>query len=220
MYKYVFAAGRRSRKEEKEESLEKGLLAMEVCNSNDHPFNDRIYCSLLNIPEVAPAVFLRDGLHKADEILSKYPETSQNRIRPIVIRFVESASGVEPRATSHGLLFASTEHAKLELMFGFLEIYYEQNGDGYVRQVHKWWRRRQIGLIPLDPGLIEHLAAMLDKAPDLFYYIAPPNELTVSDYYAKVRLVFENGKLKERRGKIPLSWYIGEESEVKRIIQP
>jgi len=212
--------GRNPKKGEKEKQLEERLFTIEVCNSNDHPFNDRIYCSSLNIPEVAPAVFLRDGLHKADEILSKYPETSQNRIRPTVIRFVESASGVEPRATSHGLLFASTEQAKLELMFGFLEIYYEQSGDGYVRRVHKWWRRRQIGLIPLDPGLIENLAAMLDKAPDLFYYIAPPNELIVSDYYAKVRFVFENGKLKERRGKIPLSWYIGEESGLKRVIQP
>jgi len=211
--------GRNPKKGEKEKPLEERLFTIELCNSND-PLNSRIYCSSLDIPEVAPAVFLKGGLYKADEILSKYPEVLQNKIRPTVIRFVESASGVEPRATSHGLLFASTEQSKLELMFGFLEIYYEQNGDGYVRQVHKWWRRRQIGLIPLDPGLIEHLAAMLDKAPDLFYYIAPPNELAVSDYYAKVRLVFENGKLKERRGQIPLSWYIGEESEVKKVVQP
>jgi len=36
MYKYMFATGRRSRKEEKEESLERGLLTMEVCNSDGH----------------------------------------------------------------------------------------------------------------------------------------------------------------------------------------
>jgi len=60
--------------------------------------------------------------------------------------------------------------------------------------------------------------------PDLYYYIKSPNELTVEGYNASITLIFENGKLKERRGQTPLTWYIEDVEEVevrlKKAIQP
>lgn len=222
--------GRSKRENEREKilkSLRRRLFAIDgLCNSNDYPFQGGLICGSAEVPESAPAVLVRGGLHKIDEILSRYPEASPTEVRPAVIRIVESAGGVEPRpAGGSGLLFASTGPAKLELMFAFLHIYYEPSGDGmYVRRVSKWWRRKYVELEPLDPGLIEYLAKLLERTPGLYYYIVSPNMLFVADYNTEIRLVFEGGKLRERRGQIPLAWYIEgvkeAETRLKKAVQP
>jgi len=61
----------------------------------------------------------------------------------------------------------------------------------------------------------------MEKAPNQLYYIKPPNGLTVTDYEASISFIFENGKLRERRGRIPLTWYIEgtEEDWLKRAVR-
>jgi len=97
----MFSMGRSKRENEREKilkSLRRGLFAIDgLCNSNDYPFQGGLICGSVEVPESAPAVLVRGGLHKIDEVLSRYPEVSPTEVRPAVIRIVESASGVEPR---------------------------------------------------------------------------------------------------------------------------
>jgi len=229
MYKHIFAMGRSKKESEREKiikSLRRSLFVVDgLCNSNDYPFQGGLICGSVEVPESAPAVFLEGGFRKIDEVLSKYPEASPTELRPAVVRVVEFAGGVEPRpAGSSGLLLASTGPTKLELTFAFLHIYYEPGDGQYVRQVRKRWLRKYVELEPLDPGLIGHLAALLERAPDLYYFIVSPNILIVKDYNTEVRLVFKDGKLKEKHGQTPLTWYIEgvkeAETRLKKAIQP
>jgi len=169
MYKQLFSMGRAAKK--KGESVEvpkKKLLFTidEVCDSSEYSFMSNVVCAFANLPESAPAIFLKGKFYKIDEMLNKYPETSQSKMRSAVVRVVESAVGVEPLSVGNGLLFASTKPATLELMFAFAHIYYESDGNGqYVRRASKWWRRRYVKLEPLDPGLVNYLSQLLKECP-------------------------------------------------------
>jgi len=139
-------------------------------------------------PPEAVAVIVRGGLHKAAEVVERYPESvaAAGRLagpRSAVVTVLESACCVRPRALGNSLLFASSRPVRLELTFAEVFVRYEEAGppgpDGsavYRREVDVRRFRRGVRLKPLHPALIEYLA---NHELDYHYWIDPPNRLVV-----------------------------------------
>jgi len=170
-----------------------------------------ICCNVIT-PREVPAVLVKGGLHKLSDLLSdhgllgKFPEESP-RGEGTFIRAVEEVRGIEPIRVSSGLLFASTRPARLEIVFSQVDVEYVPRGGVYARRIRRRQFRQYVNLTPLNRGLVHFLPRLLEAEP-LTVEIVPPNEVRVFDVDIDVRLVFgEDGKVKSKSGKIPLTWF-------------
>lgn len=184
--------------------------------------------------EVAPAVIIRGGFRKVEEVASQFPDYEEpGRIGlanvPPSDKFIEiatSACCIRPRAVGKDLVFASTQPLTLELKFALIAIRYEPYRDGLYRkkvEVWKQWKVR-VRLMPLREELINFIASEKYLKNMSLFDVEPPDKLvTTLEDGTEIVLTFsgERPQVDLRLSKRPsILWFTRDREEfVKKILE-
>jgi len=183
--------------------------------------------------DVAPAVIIRGGLRKVEEVASQFPEYEEaGRMGfaevPPSDKFIEiatSACCIKPRAVGRDLVFASTQPLVLEIKFALVAIRYEPYRDGlYKKRVEGWrqWKTR-VRLVPLREELINFIASEKYLKNVHLFDIEPPDKLVATfEDGTEIVLTFngEKPQVDLRLSKRPsILWFMNREKLIKEVLE-